>query len=99
MKKILVFCMICFFSTTLFAGKGILRVSANMNNVNIYNGSEQIAMIGVGNTDLELEKGKYTIVLRKTIDENSEYFASKKIFIGADSVTRSLSDTHLNIFQ
>lgn len=88
MRKILIFSLLFCFATSLFAGKGILRISANMADVDVYNGNEQIAMLGDEHTDLELEKGKYTIILRKPIDEYNEYFASKKVFVGADSITR-----------
>lgn len=87
-KKILVFCMFLFTATFLFAGNGILRVSANMTDVDIYNENEQIAMLGQDYTDIELPKGKYTIVLKKPIDEEKEYFASKSVFVGADAVVR-----------
>lgn len=87
-KKILVFCMFLFTATFLFAGNGILRVSANMSDVDIYNENEQIAMLGQEHTDIELPKGKYTIVLKKTIDEEKEYFASKSVFVGEDAVVR-----------
>lgn len=88
MKKVLIFCMVLVFSSSLFAEKGILRISANMEEVDIYNGDEQIAMLGEGTTEVELEKGKYTITLRKPIDEYSFYSASKKVFVGANSMTR-----------
>lgn len=87
-KKILVFCMFLFTATFLFAGNGILRVSANMTDMDIYNGDEQIAMLGQDYTDIELPKGKYTIVLKKPIDEEKEYFASKSVFVGSDTVLR-----------
>ena len=87
-KKILVFCMFLFTATFLFAGNGILRVSANMSDVDIYNGDEQIAMLGQEHTDIELPKGKYTIVLKKPIDEEKEYFASKSVFVGSNAVVR-----------
>lgn len=86
MKRILVFFIGIFFTISLFAGNGILRVSANMTDVDIYNGDEQIAMLGQDYTDIKLPKGKYTIVLKKTIDEEKEYFASKSVFVGADAV-------------
>jgi formylglycine-generating enzyme required for sulfatase activity len=78
--------MFLFTATFLFAGNGILRVSANMSDVDIYNGDEQIAMLGQDLTSIELPKGKYTIVLKKPIDEEKEYFASKSVFVGEDTV-------------
>lgn len=87
-KKILVFCMFLFTATFLFAGNGWLRVSANMTDVDIYNENEQIAMLGQEYTDIELPKGKYTIVLKKPIDEEKEYFASKSVFVGEDAMVR-----------
>lgn len=88
MKKILFVVLFFFCVSSLFAAKGILRISANVDKVGIYNGDEQIAMLGVGTTDIELEKGKYTIILKKPMDTYTEYFAKKDVFIVAGVITR-----------
>lgn len=87
MKKVLIFCMVLIFSSSLFGTEGLLRITANMSDVDIYIGGKQVAMLGDDTTDLKLETGKYTITLIKPIDKEHEYKAVKKVFVG-DAITR-----------
>lgn len=66
MKKVLIFCMVLIFSSSLFGAEGLLRITANMSDVDIYIGGKQVAMLGDGATDLKLETGKYTYNSHKT---------------------------------
>jgi hypothetical protein len=72
----------------IFAQEGILRISSNMQDVDIYNNNQQIAMLGEDYTDIKLPKGKYKIILKKKINQASQYYASKNVFVGANTFTK-----------
>jgi hypothetical protein len=87
----------------IFAQEGILRISSNMQDVDIYNNNQQIAMLGEDYTDIKLPKGKYKIILKKKINQASEYYSSKNVFVGANTFTKlnfvlkkQSNNTHVN---
>lgn len=88
MFKPILLILTIFISSSLYATKGTLKISANLSDVGIYNGKEQIAMLGIGETEIKLDKGSYHIVLKKTINKSYEYIAQKKVFVGEDTITR-----------
>ncbi len=94
MKKILVFCMICFFTTTLFAGKGKIGISTDIKSGYIYIDGKKKAMVGDGFTNLLLEEGEYTVKIKySSADGEWIYKGTKKIFVGEDSSTNITINT------
>jgi len=74
--------------TTLHAGKGKLRVSADQQGAYVYVDGKKKAMIGEGFSSILLEEGDYTVRVHKAIDANYEYVQTKQIFVGEDSSTK-----------
>jgi len=74
--------------TTLYAGKGKLRVSADQQGAFVYVDGKKKAMIGEGFSSILLEEGDYTVKVIRVVDKNYEYSQSKKVFVGEDSSTK-----------
>ncbi len=75
-------------STNAIAKKGQVRISCDQEDAFVYINDKKKAIIGDGFTDIDLAEGEYTIIVKKDIDEYSEYFASKTIFVGEDTSSK-----------
>ena len=74
--------------TSLYAGKGKIRVASDQQGAYVYVDGKKKAMTGEGFSSILLEEGEYTIKVAKAIDENYEYVQSKKVFVGEDTSTK-----------
>ena len=71
--------------STLYAGKGKVRIASNQQGAYVYVDGKKKAMTGEGFTSILLESGEYTVKVIKPIDEKYEYAQSKKVFVGEDT--------------
>ena len=74
--------------SSLYAGKGKVRIAADKEGAYIYVDGKKKAMTGEGFTSILLEEGEHTVRVAKAIDESHEYMASKSIFVGEDTSTK-----------
>lgn len=75
-------------SSSLYAEKGKVRVSCNVEDAYVYVNSKKKAMIGEGFTDLLLKEGEYKIRVQKPINKDYEYIGKKTIFVGEDTSSK-----------
>ena len=80
--------LMCFTATSLYAGKGKIRVASDQQGAYVYVDGKKKAMTGEGFTSILLEEGDHNIKVSKAINENYEYVQSKKIFVGEDTSTK-----------
>jgi uncharacterized protein (TIGR02145 family) len=94
MKKILVFCMLIFFTTSLFAEKGKVGIKSNISDGYIYINGNKKAMLGEGYTNLFLEEGAYEVKIENISDDGEwKNIGVKKIFVGEETTTKLIIKT------
>ncbi|MCV6607815.1 MAG: hypothetical protein OIF32_06340 [Campylobacterales bacterium] len=69
-------------------GEGLLIITCDQEDVDVFNGNIQIAMVGSGETEIKLSGGKHTLILQKKIDYNWIWHQKKTVFVGANSKTK-----------
>jgi len=82
----LVFALVpLFMVSSLYAGKGKIRVASDHQGAYVYVDGKKKAMTGEGFSSILLEEGEYTVKVAKAIDEYFEYAQSKQVFVGEDT--------------
>ncbi len=71
--------------STLYAGKGKVRIASDDDGAYVYIDGKKKAMIGEGFTSILLDEGEYTIKVTKAMSEQYEKSISKRVFVGEDS--------------
>ena len=71
--------------TSLYAGKGKLRVSSEPSGAYVYVDGKKKAMTGEGFTSILLEEGEHVVRVVKLESQEYQKYAQKNIFIGTDS--------------
>ena len=85
MKKVVMGAVLLLMVSSLYAGKGKVRIAADKEGAYIYVDGKKKAMTGEGFTSVLLEEGEHTIKVAKPKDKYYEYSAQKKVFVGEDT--------------
>ena len=71
--------------SSLYAGKGKIRVASDHQGAYVYVDGKKKAMTGEGFSSILLEEGEYTIKVVKSKNKYMGYLAEKKVFVGEDT--------------
>ncbi len=85
MKRIVFGMMSLLMVSSLWAGKGKIRVASDQQGAYVYVDGKKKAMTGEGFSSILLEEGEYSVKVVKAADANYEYTQTKQIFVGEDS--------------